>query len=131
MRSQRELFIATAIIEVGAGLCLIGLPTFTIWIVLGVRESSPEALVVGRIGGAALLAIGVACWLARDDSSSPSRHGQLWGMLIYNVGACAVLVFAGSISGMGGVALWPAVVLHLCMAIWCAVNVSTSTSACS
>jgi hypothetical protein len=128
MRSQGKLFIATAIIEVGAGLSLVSLPALAIGLLLGVREPSPEALIVGRVGGAALLAIGVACWLARDDRGGRSQHGLLWGMLIYNVGACAVLTFAGSMLRMAGVALWPGVVLHAAMAIWCAVNLRTSAA---
>jgi hypothetical protein len=126
MRSQGKLFIATAIIEVGAGLSLVSLPALVIGLLLGVREPSPEALIVGRVGAAALLAIGVACWLARDDRGGRSQHGLLWGMLIYNVGACAVLTFAGSMLRMAGVALWPGVILHAAMAIWCAVNLRTS-----
>jgi hypothetical protein len=128
MRSQGKLFIATAIIEVGTGLSLVSLPALAIGLLLGVREPSPEALIVGRVGGAALLAIGVACWLARDDRGGRSQHGLLWGMLIYNLGACAVLTSAGSMLRMAGVALWPGVVLHAAMAIWCAVNLRTSAA---
>jgi len=110
MRSQRMLFIATARIEVGAGLSLVCLPALVIWLLLGVGEPSPEALIVGRVGGAGLLAIGVACWLAHDDRGSRSQHGLLWGMLIYNVGACVVLAIAGLMMRMSGVAFWPALV---------------------
>jgi hypothetical protein len=122
MRSQGKLFIATALIEVGAGLSLLCLPAMAIWFLLGVGEPSPEAIIVGRVGGAGLLAIGVACWLARDDSDSRSQHGLLWGMIIYNVGACVVLAIAGSMR-MSGIAMWPAVVLHAAMTIWCGVAV--------
>src|SRR5271157_6535718 len=122
MLSQRNLFITTALIEVGAGLSLLCLPTLVIWLLLAVGEPSPEALVVGRIGGAGLLAIGVACWLAHDDPGSRSQHGLLWGMLIYNVGACVVLAIAGSMMRVSGVALWPAVVLHAALTMWCVSN---------
>jgi len=77
---------------------------------------------VDRIGGAGLLAIGVACWLARDDSGSVAQHGLLCGMLIYNVGACAVLAYAGSTLPMAGVAPWAGVALHAVLATWCAGN---------
>jgi len=126
MRSQEKLFIATALIEFGAGLSLVCLPALAIWFLLGVREPSPEALIVGRIGGSGLLAIGVACWLSRDDHGSRSQQGLLWGVLIYNFGACVVLAIAGSMMRMSGVALWPAVVLHAAMMIWCAVNIRAS-----
>lgn len=125
MHSLKKLLIATAIIEVGTGLSLASVPALVMWFLLGVQEPSPEALIVGRVAGAGLLAIGAACWLARDDSGSPSQHSLLWGMLIYNVGACAVLTWAGSMTPMAGIALWPAVALHALMTIWCALNLRT------
>jgi len=128
MRSLGKLFMATTLLEVGAGLCMVVFPTLTIWLLLGVREPSPEALIVGRVGGAGLVAIGVACWLARDDRSSQSQHGLLWGILIYNIGTCAVLVFAGLMLRMDGVSLWPVVVLHAIMTIWCAANLRVSAA---
>jgi hypothetical protein len=128
MYSQRKLFVMTALIEVGTGLSLVCLPALVIWLLLGVTEPSPEALIVGRVGGAGLLAIGVACWIARDDRGSRSQHGLLWGMLIYNVGACGVLAFAGSMMRISGVALWPAVALHAALTIWCAACLRASAS---
>jgi len=122
MRSQEKLFTASALIEAAAGLPLVSLPALAIWLLLGVREPSPEALIVSRIGGAALLAIAVACWLGRVDGGSSSQHGLLWALLLYNVGAFAVLAFSGSMLRMAGVALWPAVGLHAVMTIWCALN---------
>jgi hypothetical protein len=126
MRSHRSLFTATALIEAGAGLSLLVSPAFATWLLLGVRTPSPEALVVGRVGGTALLAIGVACWCARDDRGSRAQHGLVWAMLVYNAGACAVLAFAGSAPAAAGVALWPGVALHAGMAVWCALNLRTS-----
>jgi hypothetical protein len=126
MRPQRLLFTATALIEVGAGLSLLGLPALGIRLLLGVGDPSPEALVVSRVCGAGLLAIGVACWLARDDSGSRSQHGLVWAVLIYNVAVSAVLGFAGLTSQMAGVGLWPVLGLHAAMAIWCALNLRSS-----
>jgi len=122
MRSQEKLFTASVLIEVAAGLPMVSFPALAISLLLGVREPSPEALVASRIGGAGLLAIAVACWLGRVDGGSSSQHGLLWALLLYNVGALAVLAFAGSTLRMAGVALWPAVGLHAVMTIWCALN---------
>ena len=119
-RTRKTLFAAAAFIEAGAGLTLVGLPALGIWLLLGVRGPSAEALIAGRVCGAAMLAIGVACWFARDDRGSPSQRGLLWAMLVYNIGVCAVLAFAGLVSQMDGVGLWPVVGLHGVMTIWCA-----------
>jgi len=128
MRSQGKLFIATALIEGCTGLSLVSLPALVIWLLLGVEKPSPEALIVGRVSGASLLAIGVACWLAHSDCGSRSQYGLLWGMLIYNVGACVVLAFAGAMMRMSGVALWPTVVLHAVLTIWCAAYLRGSAA---
>jgi hypothetical protein len=121
VRSQRNLFTATSLLELGAGLSLMSLPALAIGLLLGVETPSPEALAVGRVGGAGLIAIGVACWAARDDRGSRSQRGLLWAVLVYNVGASTVLAFWGAVFSMAGVALWPAVGLHVVMAIWCVV----------
>jgi hypothetical protein len=43
-------------------------------------------------------------------------------MVLYNLGAVAILGAAGIWSQPVGVALWPAVVLHAAMTVWCIVN---------
>jgi hypothetical protein len=128
MHSPQKALTVAALIEVGAGLSLLILPGLAIWLLLGVRESSLEALVVGRIGGAGLLALGVACWFARDDRASRSQYALLWAMLIYNVGACVALALAGLIPRMTGVALWPGAALHAAIAIWFAANLRASAA---
>jgi hypothetical protein len=40
-------------------------------------------------------------------------------MLLYNVATAAALAFAGIGLRLHGIALWPAVVLHAAMAVWC------------
>jgi hypothetical protein len=122
MRSQAKLFITTAVVELGAGLALMSMPALAIRLMFDIAEPSPEALMIGRVGAAALLAIGIACWLAKDDNSSRSQRGLLWGMLTYNVGACIVLAASGLIMQMAGSALGPAVVLHITLTIWCGAN---------
>ncbi len=108
----------TAIIEAATGLGLIAVPAIVVRLLLG-AEISGASIPLGRVAGAALLALGVACWLARDDSQSRTARGLVVAMLMYNIPATAILAFAGIGLGLHGVALWPAVVLHAAMAVWC------------
>ena len=115
----RPLFIATAFIETGAGLALLVSPALVASILIGAPFNTPADLVVGRVAGAALLALGLACGLARDDGLSRSAGGLVSAVLLYNVAAVLVLAYAGLGWRLFAVGLWPAVILHLVMAIWC------------
>ena len=124
---MKRFLTLTAIIEAATGLALIAVPTIVVRLLLG-AEISGASIPLGRVAGAALLALGVACWLARDDTQSRAGRGLVVAMLIYNIPATAVLAFAGIGLGLHGVALWPAVVLHAAMAIWCIVCLRRSPS---
>jgi len=117
---MKTLHTVTAVIELGAGLALLCCPLATVTLLVGgAPPDAPAALTVARVGGAGLLALGVACWLARGDTQSRAARGLVAAMLLYDVAAVAVLAFAGIGFGLHGVALWPAVVLHAVMAVWC------------
>jgi hypothetical protein len=114
-----RLLKLTALIEAATGLGLIAVPSVVVRLLLGSPLGTPAAVMLGRVAGAALLALGVACWLARDDTQSRATRGLVVAMLIYNIAATAVLAFAGTGLGLHGVALWPVVVLHAALGAWC------------
>jgi hypothetical protein len=116
---MKSLHTLTAVIELGAGLALLSFPSATVALLVGAPLEAAPALTAARVGGAGLLALGVACWLARGDTQSDAGRGLIAAMLIYNVAAVVVLAFAGIGFGLYGVALWPAVILHAVMAVWC------------
>ena len=120
--TTKALLIVSALIELGAGLALLCCPSVMTTLLIGAALETPAALTVARVGGAGLLALGVACWLARADSHSRAAKGLIAAMLIYDVAAAAVLVDAGLGDGLNGPALWPAVVLHTAMSVWCAMR---------
>jgi hypothetical protein len=117
---MKRLLTLTAIIEAATGLALIAIPFVVVRLLLG-AEISGAALPLGRVAGVALLALGVACWLASNDTPSSAARGLVSAMLLYNIGATLILGAAGIRSQPVGIALWPAVILHAAMAVWCVV----------
>ena len=111
--------IATALVEVGTGLLLLLLPSVPLSLLLGVDQAAPEAVVIARVAGAALLSLGAACWLARRDERSRAATGLTAAMLVYNAAVVGLLALAGIGYGLDGILLWPAVGLHTAMAAWC------------
>jgi hypothetical protein len=120
---KKSLFVVTAVIEAGAGLALMTWPSAAVMLLLGSSLDTPAGLILGRVAGAALLALGVACWLARRDAESPSAAGLIVAMLLYNSTTVLFLAIANIGSGLVGIALWPAVALHAAMAVWCVAHV--------
>jgi hypothetical protein len=114
-----KLLVVTALAEAAVGLTLLLSPPLVARLLLGVSLDTPAALIVGRIAGAALLSLGGACWLARDDGPSRARRGLVAAMLLYNGAAGAVLASAAAAVRLVGVLMWPAVALHAVLAVWC------------
>ena len=115
----RHLFILTAILEAGTGLALILSPSAPTAILVDASIDTAGGLVVSRIAGAALFSLGLACWFARDDGQSRAAIGLVSAMLLYNVASVGVFLYAGMGLGLSGIGLWPAVLLHTVLAVWC------------
>jgi hypothetical protein len=126
--SAKHLFIVTAVVEVGTGLALAIAPSVPVALLLTSPLSTTVGVTVGRVAGAALISLGAACWLARDDERSRAARGLIVSMLLYNTAAVALLGYAGIVSGLAGVALWPGVLLHVALAAWCIACLRTSRS---
>jgi len=120
---MKNLLVLTAVFEFATGLALLLAPALPASLLFGVGLEAPIGLIVARIAGAALLAIGLACWLARDDGRSRSALGLIAALLLYNVAATIVLIHAGLGLKLSGVALWPAVAAHVALAIWCITTI--------
>ena len=113
------LLTATAAIEAGAGLALLSVPSAAAKLLLGAPLEAPDAITIARLGGAGLLTLGVAFWLARGDTQGRAARGLVAAVVIYNLGAVLILGAAGLRSQSVGIALWPAVILHAVMTAWC------------
>ena len=122
---MNRLLTLTAIIEAATGLALLIMPSFVVRLLLGSPLETFDAVTLGRVAGAALLALGVACWLARNDTQSRAATGLIVAMLLYNLVVAIVLGAAGVSPHPSGIALWPAVALHAAMFGWCIVNLQS------
>ena len=119
---MKRVLAVTAVLEAATGLGILALPSVGSSLILGARLDSIATLVFARVAGVALLALGVACWLARHDEGSRAARGVVGGMALYNVGVMALLAHAALVWGASGIALWPLVVGHAVMAYWCIVS---------
>jgi hypothetical protein len=111
-------------VEVVTGGVLLVWPWLALGLILGLDRTAPETAYVARIAGGGLVAFGVACWTGRHGRDRISQNGLLVGALVYDVIAIAVLACAASLSGLNGIALWPAVAVHAALAIWCVACLS-------
>jgi len=95
-----------AVGEIATGLALLVVPSLVGQLLLG-EGLAGVAIPVARVAGIALIALGIACW-----PGSP-----LVGMLIYSAAVALYLAYLGVAGGSAGVLLWPAVALHVVLAI--------------
>ena len=98
---MKKILILAAIAEGVTGLALLLVPSPVGWLLLG-EELSGVAIPIARVAGIALIALGIACW-----PGSPVA-----GMLTYSAGVTLYLAYLG-FTGLTGIFLWPAVVLHI------------------
>ena len=112
----------TAVVEVGIGLALLSVPAFIVPILIGASFDTAADSIVGRVGGAGLLSLGVASWLARNDEQSRAAAALIASLLLYNISAAVILAYAGVGLRLFGIGLWPAFVLHVGMAVWCFIS---------
>jgi hypothetical protein len=116
---MRTLLIVTALLEATTGFALAVSPSRLVSLLLGSPLDTRPGSVVVRLAGTALLTLGLVCWLARNDQQSRVTVGPVAAMLFYNIAAAILLAYARLGLGLSGIGLWPAVVLHAALALWC------------
>lgn len=121
--NRKSLLSVTGVLEAGTGLALIAMPSVVVELLLGAAPATPVGVTVSRVVGAAMLSLGVACWLAREDGASRAAKGLVAAMLLYNLAVVAVLLLAN----LFGIAFWPVVLAHAGLAAWCIAGLSMPT----
>jgi hypothetical protein len=119
---MKNLLTVTALIEGVTGLLLVTAPSFVTKLLLDSSLDGSVGLTIARLTGLALLTLTVACCLARLDRETRAADAMVTAMVLYNVGAGALLAYAGIALRLSGIGLWPAVLLHAVMSAWCVLS---------
>ena len=99
------------VLEAVAGVGLLVAPSAIASFLL--RSSlAGSGVVVARLGGGGLVALGIACWGARKTASEPASLGVSWGLLVYNIVACVTLAWTSAALVSGGLPALGASILH-------------------
>lgn len=99
--TMKKVLTLAVIGEAATGLALLIVPSLVGQLLLG-EALAGMAIPVARVAGIALIALAVACWGA-----------PLLGMLTYSGTVTLYLAYIGVVGGLGGILLWPAVILHV------------------
>ena len=114
---MKSLLTVTAIFEAFTGIALVVAPALLVSILLAVPLEESGALIVARVAGLALLSLATACWQSRNASDALP---VVQAMLCYNVTIAALLIYEALVEKFSGIGLWPVVILHLGLSVWCA-----------
>ncbi len=115
-KNTKILLTLTALLEGLTGVALIVVPERVTSLLLDVTLAEPVGILVAKLSGVTLLSLAFVCWLYRSESRGAA--GIIAGMLFYNTAAVVLLIIAWS-DGFAGFALWPVVLVHIGMALWC------------
>ena len=103
---MKKLLLISGVAEAATGVALIVVPALVGRLLLG-ADLAGVAVVVARVTGIALLALGVGCW------PGPASLG----MLTYNALGTVYFAYLAVGREWAGPLLWPVVVLHAVFAI--------------
>jgi hypothetical protein len=109
--SLRLLLTLSGSLEILAGLPALITPAPVVSLLLG---SPPDSIgvVLARLFGAGVFALGLACLKARNDVGSPAGLAVSVGIAAYNVLAAVVLLWAAVGLSLGGLLLWGVGIVH-------------------
>ena len=117
------LLTVTTILEGIVGIGLLVSPVLVASVLLNTPLDAAGGLFAARLGGAAIITFAICCWKARSFEIPKAAIGVVTAMLFYNFAAAAVLVYAGVRLGLQSKFIWPVIVVHVVLGLWCAVLV--------
>ena len=111
--AARWVAIAAAV-ETGTGLLLIVRPSLFTWLLFG-ATLPPAGQALGRLAAFALFGLALACWPRAEQRNGLTK--PVIALLSFSLLTALYLIYLAVFRGMSGLLLWPAVVLHLVLAV--------------
>lgn len=111
---MKRLLMLAAAGEAALGLVLLVHPPVVVRLLFG-AEIVGAGIVMSRIAGIALMALGLACWPVSDAGGHATR--AVPAMLCYSAIATFYLAYLGIGGGGVGSLLWPAAAIHAVLTV--------------
>ncbi len=111
---MKKLLALAAAGEAALGLVLLAYPPVVVRLLFN-AEIAGAGVVMSRVAGIALIALGVACW--PGSGAGRCLSGALRAMLCYSLLAMIYLAYLGIRREWVGSLLWPAVAVHAALAL--------------
>lgn len=118
---MKLLLIIMAVLEGIVGLGLLLMPVVVVSTLLDASLDTPGGLIAARLAGAAIVALAISCWQARNAEPTGPGFAIVSAMLFYNIAAAALLAYGGVRLGLQSSFIWPTIVLHSALGLWCGV----------
>ncbi len=119
--TNRGLLSVTGVVESVTGVLLLAIPAIMVQLLLGDASLNPGGVVACRIAGAALVALGIACWRGEAGGARGADRGLVGAILFYNIAVICVLIAGWIASGIAGIGFWPVILTHAVLGSWCLV----------
>jgi hypothetical protein len=119
--SVKTLLSITAVIEAINGFLMLTLSSLVVTSLFGILQPSSVEIITIRLVGVTVISFGFACWFARNIMLGGGAKGFAGALLLFNAGAAVLLIYANLGLGLSGFLLWPGILFHSLMGIWCVV----------
>jgi hypothetical protein len=110
--NTKVVLAVSAALEAATGIALIVVPNLVARLLLGTDLAS-SGIAVARVAGFALLALAIACWPGRGDTTTRATRA----LFLYNLLAGVFLGYLRFGGGFDGFLLLPASIGHVLFAI--------------
>ena len=119
--TPKLLLRITAVLEGATALGFLVVPSLPSALLFGEAPQVGLGAILGRFVRALMLSLAIVCWLAGNDATSSAARGVVKAVLVYDQVATVLLAYSRLGLGLGGIVLWPAVAVHVALAVWCAM----------